>query len=100
MCSHNPTPKLTVQKFLSCGVILGLLSLMVSIYNDKTLITSVKSTNNSTNAILNFSCQARLFLIMRLNDQGLKLIACEVLKHIIRVQIKFNIGQTLVMHIS
>jgi hypothetical protein len=46
--------------------------------------------NNSMNAILNFSCQARLFLITRLNDLGLKLIEWEVLKCIIKIYICTN----------
>jgi hypothetical protein len=62
---------------------------------------------NSTNVILDFSCQTRLFLIKRFNVERLKLMAQEALEYFIYIYIhthictnKFNVGQNLVKHIS
>jgi hypothetical protein len=51
---------MSLQKYFNCGVILGLLPLWFQLNNDKTLIISVKSTNNSTNVILNLSCKNKI----------------------------------------
>jgi hypothetical protein len=52
---------MTLQWYLSCAVILGLPPLWFQLNNDNAFIISVKSTNNSTTAILNLSQKTRLF---------------------------------------
>jgi hypothetical protein len=51
---------MTLQRYLNCGVILGLLPLWLQLNNDKTLIISVKSIDNSTKTILNLSCKSKI----------------------------------------